>query len=818
MKFLSALAIAASVITGYTADNVPASANPPSGLSANQVPQFVSFGFDDNGYSGLPESGSDGAMTWSTNFFKNLNNPAGTGNPATFDGQPVRASYFMTSYYISTQGSESPVYVKRSWRTALVDGHEIGNHTQTHADGLNFSSAQWLAEIDPCNSWLTKPYSATESPASPDATKGIGMTTAKIQGFRSPYLHYNDALMSALRQRGFLYDVSIEDGFQPTVTGRTMLWPYTLDNGSPGNNYLQAQGLKGPIGSHPGLWELPAYPVIVPPDAALAQYGLSTSLRSKVKANIPHFDVSTGKLTGLDYTMWVEAKMTKAEFVATLKYTLDERLAGNRAPFLYGAHTDYYSPKYGATTSATVAERRAALEEFVQYALSKSEVRFRPFRDVITWMKSPVALDPNAKPRYTVSASVQGETQTSGSCSDAAWNSATAYSGGAKVSYNNKTWRAKWWTQNNAPGSDPVWEDLGSCASVTTVYNGTVSPASALVEQGQNHTVTITPNSGYKVKNLIIDGVTTAAATSYTFNNVQGARNLVAVFEPGSGNTVTYTINASATTGGSISPSGATTVNQGANQTFNWTANSGYRVDSVKVNGAKVTATNTYTFNSVAANGSIQVFFGLIPVQTVTLTVNASTGGTTTPSGTVTLNKGSNQTIQFTPSAGYGIQSVLVNGTSVGRVSSYTVSNIQANTTVAAQFAPLYTVTATAGTGGTVSPASQNILSGDNGTVSISANSGYTVKDVTVNGASVGKVTTYAFNNVSANQTLAATFETVVTGNCNGHPLWNSLSIYNTGNRVQHQGIIYRAQWWTQNNNPSTSGQWGVWVNEGACP
>jgi chitinase len=56
-----------------------------------------------------------------------------------------------------------------------------------------------------------------------------------------------------------------------------------------------------------------------------------------------------------------------------------------------------------------------------------------------------------------------------GSCSAAAWNAATAYSGGAVVSYGGHTWTAKWWTQGEAPSTagSGVWTDNGACAQST---------------------------------------------------------------------------------------------------------------------------------------------------------------------------------------------------------------------------------------------------------------------------------------------------------------------------------------------------------------
>lgn len=45
----------------------------------------------------------------------------------------------------------------------------------------------------------------------------------------------------------------------------------------------------------------------------------------------------------------------------------------------------------------------------------------------------------------------------------AAWNSSSVYTGGMVASYNGHNWSAKWWTQNERPGSADVWADQGTC-------------------------------------------------------------------------------------------------------------------------------------------------------------------------------------------------------------------------------------------------------------------------------------------------------------------------------------------------------------------
>src|SRR5207249_10118435 len=86
-------------------------------------------------------------------------------------------------------------------------------------------------------------------------------------------------------------------------------------------------------------------------------------------------------------------------------------------------------------------------------------------------------------------------------------------------------------------------------------------------------------------------------------------------------------------------------------------------------------------------------------VNTFTITASAGAGGTISPSGSVVVNQGNNQTFTITPSTCFVISNVLVDGVSQGAISSYTFTNVQANHTISATFptdAPS-TITASAG-------------------------------------------------------------------------------------------------------------------------
>jgi hypothetical protein len=213
---------------------------------------------------------------------------------------------------------------------------------------------------------------------------------------------------------------------------------------------------------------------------------------------------------------------------------------------------------------------------------------------------------------------------------------------------------------------------------------GSISPTGSVkVNQAASQSFTIAANSGYTVSSVTVDGTSVGAVTSYTFSNVQANHTISAVFQA----TVSkFTITASAGANGSINPSGSVSVNQGASQSFAISPNSGYTVSSVTVDGVNVGSMTSYTFINVQANHTISATFQA-NIVTYTITASAGANGTISPSGTITLNQGANQTFAIAANSGYSVSGVLVDGASVGAVTSYTFSNVQANHTISASFA-----------------------------------------------------------------------------------------------------------------------------------
>ncbi len=149
-------------------------------------------------------------------------------------------------------------------------------------------------------------------------------------------------------------------------------------------------------------------------------------------------------------------------------------------------------------------------------------------------------------------------------------------------------------------------------------------------------------------------------------------------------------------------------------------------------------------------------------VEEYTITATAGDGGSISPEGEITVMEGDDQAFAIEADDGYQIEDVLVDDASAGAVDSYTFEDVSSNHTIHATFVATveeYTITATAGDGGSISPEGEiTVMEGDDQAFAIEADDGYQIEDVLVDDASVGAVDSYTFEDVSSNHTIHATF------------------------------------------------------------
>lgn len=98
----------------------------------------------------------------------------------------------------------------------------------------------------------------------------------------------------------------------------------------------------------------------------------------------------------------------------------------------------------------------------------------------VTEAAPPVTTNPSPTPSGT-STPTPTDPSVPGECSAPVWSGTAVYTGGSTVSYNGLQYKAKWWTQGNAPGTDGVWQKLADCTGSPTDPSPTPSttPTSA---------------------------------------------------------------------------------------------------------------------------------------------------------------------------------------------------------------------------------------------------------------------------------------------------------------------------------------------------
>ncbi len=175
--------------------------------------------------------------------------------------------------------------------------------------------------------------------------------------------------------------------------------------------------------------------------------------------------------------------------------------------------------------------------------------------------------------------------------------------------------------------------------------NGTITPAGiTTVISGNSQTYTITPDEGYIIQDVTVDGVSVGAVSTYTFDNVDDDHTISASFVAG------YEITATSGVGGTISPSGTVGVSPGATQSFSITpTNSCYDIADVVVDGVSQGAVASYTFSNVTTDHTISASFSGTGEFTITATGGAHSD--ISPSGTFTVDCNAQQrfTVSYDP-------------------------------------------------------------------------------------------------------------------------------------------------------------------------
>jgi inhibitor of cysteine peptidase len=326
----------------------------------------------------------------------------------------------------------------------------------------------------------------------------------------------------------------------------------------------------------------------------------------------------------------------------------------------------------------------------------------------------------------------------------------------------------------------------GQNFTATAVYSisGTVtSGGSALsgvtmtLSGGAAATTTTDASGNYTFAGLVSGSYTvTPGKTGYTFTPTSSAVTISSanVIAQNFTATAVYSISGTVTSGGSALSGVTMTLSGGAAATTTTDASGNYTFVGL-VNGSyTVTPSKTgYTFTPPSK--SVTISNANMTAQNFTATAVYSISGTVTSGGsalsgvTMTLSGGAAATATTDASGNYTFAG-LVSGsyTVTPGKTGYTFTPTSSAVTISSASVTsqnftgtllTFTITPSTGSGGSISPSTPQPVS-YNGTISftVSANAGYHIAGVSVDGVSQGAISSYTFTNVTANHTISASF------------------------------------------------------------
>lgn len=203
-----------------------------------------------------------------------------------------------------------------------------------------------------------------------------------------------------------------------------------------------------------------------------------------------------------------------------------------------------------------------------------------------------------------------------------------------------------------------------------------------------------------------------------------------------------------------------------------------YVIDNILLDGISVGSSNILEI-TMDSDHTVDVIFReasdddihisvSIDIQ-VDTNVTSAPFGTVSPSGDVKVKYGGSLIIYISLNDGYVLSDVIIDGSSKGPVTSYNITDITGSISISIIILDqtpdkdTYTITATAGNGGYITPSGTLTFSkGHTQTFNITPRSGYAISYLTVDGNRTSASSSYTFTNINDDHTIHAVFVRVV--------------------------------------------------------
>ena len=133
--------------------------------------------------------------------------------------------------------------------------------------------------------------------------------------------------------------------------------------------------------------------------------------------------------------------------------------------------------------------------------------------------------------------------------------------------------------------------------------NGTITPSKIDVIEGSKVKITFTPNTGYMIDKVLVNGIEKTVTGNEIEITVDEEKTVEVSYKK-----IPFTITVEEVTGATVDPDGTVTVSYGDNKDFTITANTGYKLVKVLVNDVeKALDGNTLKLKNITSNMKIKV-------------------------------------------------------------------------------------------------------------------------------------------------------------------------------------------------------------------
>ena len=365
--------------------------------------------------------------------------------------------------------------------------------------------------------------------------------------------------------------------------------------------------------------------------------------------------------------------------------------SGNMDSVIVKAETNYILPECGFTAPAD--------QEFKAWEISGTEYKVGDSYTVIgdTEIKALWENSVITPTTYTVTVSNDGNGTGTATPSTAAAGTTITLTATPNKGYHFKEWQVisggvtikddKFLMPNDNVEVRAIFEKDAPTEytiTVTSGGNGTASASHAKAVVDTEITLTATPDKGYHFKEWeVMSGGVTIENNKFTMPD--GNVEVKAIFEKDAPTEFTITFDGN---GGTPSVDSMTTIDQKLSSLPRASRRGSYRfLGWYLADGAEITTDTVFSANTIVyAHWTYTGGGGSSGYSYYTIKATAGTGGSISPSGSISVREGRDQTFTITPDKGYAVANVKIDGKSIGAVKSYTFENVSRTHTIEVVF------------------------------------------------------------------------------------------------------------------------------------